>query len=221
MAGDTGGKIRKLGDADIYPVISDGFCGRRSLIFVLEKLLVAGAGLIQLRMKNSSREELLRIACEFRKLCSERGAILIVNDFPEIAIECGADGVHLGQDDRFRENLELYRDRLIVGVSTHSFEEAMEAQTLGAGYINIGPIYPTATKTLGMKPLGLGAISQIAPKLNIHHTVMGGIKGRHIPELLSAGAKTIAMVTEITEAEDISSRFKELRGIWLAAKASL
>lgn len=210
-----------LAKADIYPVISPGFTKGRSLIFVLHELVRAGAKIIQLRMKDTDKSEILKTACEFRKICSDYGTLLIVNDFPDIALEAEADGVHLGQDDNPFEGIKKYSDKLIVGVSTHSKEEALEAQEKGATYINLGPIYSTATKKTQIAPIGTNIIKELSPILKIHFTVMGGIKAKNIPELVAAGAKTIAMVTELTEAEDIAKRFCEIRKIMQEARENL
>ena len=203
--------LEKLRNADVYPVISPGFTKGRDLVSVMEELAECKPSIVQLRMKNESEKEIFRMACEFRRICERHEILFILNDRPDIALEAGADGVHLGQDDLPFEAIAKFADKLIIGVSTHSLEEALEAQEKGADYINIGPIYDTATKSLSMKSLGVGKILEIKPHLKIPFSVMGGIKMRHIPELVAAGAKMIAMVTEITEADNIKERFCEIR----------
>ena len=93
-------------------------------------------------------------------------------------------------------------------------EEALRAQREGADCINIGPIYPTQTKEVGCEPLGLEAMKAILPYVNVPFSVMGGIKARHIPELVKAGARHIAMVTEITQARDVTAKVKSLRALF-------
>jgi thiamine-phosphate pyrophosphorylase len=137
--------------------------------------------------------------------------LLIINDLVDVAVEAGADGVHLGQDDLPLKEAREMAPELIFGVSTHSKEEALKAQDDGADYINIGPIFNTQTKSLAMAALGVEAIRRISPLLHIPFTVMGGIKSGHIPDLLSAGARKIAMVTEITAHENIAAKVTELR----------
>ena len=203
--------LEKLRNADVYPVLSPGFTKGRDLISVMEELAECKPHIVQLRMKNESEKEIYAMACEFRRICERNGILLIVNDRPDIALAAGADGVHLGQEDQPFEAVAKFADKLIIGVSTHSLEEALEAQEKGADYINIGPIYETATKSLPMKSLGVGKILEIKPHLKIPFSIMGGIKMRHIPELVAAGAEMIAMVTEITEADDIKGRFREIR----------
>jgi thiamine-phosphate pyrophosphorylase len=206
-------RLEAFNKIDIYPVISSEFCAGRSLIYVLEQIAEGGAKIVQLREKNKSKTELLPIACEFRKICDRYGMLLIINDLVDIAIEADADGVHLGQDDLPLDAARETAPELIFGISTHSREEALEAQDNGADYINIGPIFNTQTKSLTVPALGTGLIREIAPLLHIPFTVMGGIKAGHIPALLAAGARKIAMVTEITANENIAEKVTELKNM--------
>lgn len=102
---------------------------------------------------------------------------------------------------------------MIIGASSHCLEEALSAAKAGASYVNIGPIYPTKTKNWEQEFLGLEAMGEIAPHLSIPWTVMGGIKKHHIPELMAAGARTIAVVTAITQADDIAAEAAEILGL--------
>jgi thiamine-phosphate pyrophosphorylase len=204
-------RLAAFDKVDIYPVISSEFCAGRSPTYVLEQIAAGGAGIVQLREKNMNKRALGLLACEFRKICDRHGMLLIINDLVDIAIESGADGVHLGQDDLTLEKARAAAPDLIFGLSTHSMKEALEAQANGADYINIGPIFNTQTKSLTMAALGIEEIREIAPFIHIPFTVMGGIKSRHIPELLSAGARKIAMVTEITANENIAAKVTALK----------
>jgi len=196
---------------DIYPVISSEFCAGRSPAYVLGQIAEGGARIVQLREKNMSKLALAALAREFRRICDMHGMLMIMNDHVDIAIESGADGVHLGQDDMPLADARKAGPGLILGCSTHSKEEALKAQEEGADYINLGPIFATQTKTTGYNPLGMEILKSVPPLLRIPFTVMGGIKGKHIPELIAAGAGKIAMVTEITTAEDIASKVRGLR----------
>ena len=206
----------KFAKVDIYPVISSEYCAGRTPIEVLKAIADAGAKIVQLREKNMPYSELSILAEKFRIITAEYGMILIINDDAGLAAGIQADGVHLGQDDGPLEMVKEKYPELFCGVSTHSYQEAMTAQKQGADYINIGPIYSTATKTLSMPPLGIDILKEITPSLNIPFTVMGGIKAKHIPGLIKAGAGKIAMVTEITQAEDIKERVLALRSLWEA-----
>ena len=205
-------KRRQLfSEIDIYPVISSKFTRGRTPQSVLSEVAEGGARIVQMREKNLSKRALYELGCAFREICSRHNMLFIVNDHLDLALALNADGVHLGQDDLPLRAAREIAPELLIGVSTHSRDEALEAQAGGADYINLGPIYPTNTKETGFSALGEDFIRKLAPSLRIPFTVMGGIKARHIPLLLSLGASKIAMVTEISLADDISQRVRELR----------
>ncbi|MFA6714040.1 MAG: thiamine phosphate synthase [Victivallales bacterium] len=199
---------------DIYPVISSEFTNGRPALEVLRAIAHGGAKIVQLREKNKSKAEIYELALKYREITAEHKMLLIINDHIDIALACGADGVHLGQDDLPLAAAREICGDLLLGCSTHNPEEAEKAVLEGADYINIGPIYPTGTKAVACGAVGIGMLKKITPGLGIPFTVMGGIKAKHIPELLAAGAPRIAMVTEITQADNITAKVKELRSLW-------
>lgn len=207
-------RISRFREADLYLVITKEFTNGRGTLRVLEEAADAGIRLVQLREKNITKKDLFHLAEQFRKICDRYRITMIMNDHIDIALLTGADGVHLGQDDLPLEQALKIAPDLIIGQSTHSVEQALTAQTLGAGYINLGPIYTTQTKNTPVHPLGIDIIRSAAPHLHIPFSVMGGIKEHHIPELIANGAHIIAMVTEITQAPDIGKRVRELRALW-------
>lgn len=196
--------------AGLYLVTSEAMSCGRSTLEVIAEALKGGALLVQLREKNRSDAELLALACQARRMTSEAGALLIINDSVELAEQCGADGVHLGLDDMQISEARKRAPDMIIGGSSHSLAEALEAQAAGASYVNIGPIYPTKTKNWEQEYLGIEAIREISPHLSIPWTVMGGIKKQHIPALVEAGARTIAVVTAVTMADDIAAETRDI-----------
>ena len=207
-------RIAKFREADLYLVITKEITAGRGTLRVLEEAADAGIRLVQLREKSITKKELLQLAEQFRKFCDRYDITMITNDHSDIALLTGADGVHIGQDDLPLEQAVRLAPDLIIGRSTHSREQALEAEAQGAAYLNLGPVYPTQTKNTPVHPLGLEIIKETGPLLKIPFTVMGGIKEHHIPELLATGARYIAMVTEITQAPDIGKRVKQLRSYW-------
>lgn len=207
-------KIKEFESVDIYPVISSEFCLSRPPLDILKSIADGGAKVVQLREKNMTKKEIFKLALKYREITNSYSMLLILNDHIDIALACSADGVHLGQDDLPLEAAVKLAPDLIIGSSTHSIEEAVEAQKAGASYINVGPIFTTGTKSLSMDALGLETLKQVIPYVHVPFSVMGGIKARHIPELLQAGARRIAMVTEITAAENVTKRVRELRALW-------
>jgi thiamine-phosphate pyrophosphorylase len=122
-----------------------------------------------------------------------------------------ADGVHLGQDDLPPEVVREIAPDLIIGVSTHSLEQALSAQASGADYLNIGPIFPTGTKEGIVHLLGPEAVAEIGSRIEIPCTVMGGIKESNMDEVLKRGARRLAVVTAVTESDDIAETVKRMR----------
>jgi len=197
-------------DFHIYPVITEQFCKNSSAIQTLKECLAAGIKIVQLR---SITVPSIYLAQEFRELTTQYGATLIINNYLDLALTVKADGVHLGQEDLPCKIARRLAPGLIIGVSTHNLKEALQAQKDGATYINIGPIFSTQTKTLPMPPLGLDSLTEISAKISIPYTVMGGIKSKHIPELVKLGATRFAMVTEITMTDDMGAKIQELENI--------
>jgi thiamine-phosphate pyrophosphorylase len=204
-------RLKAFDQIDLYPVTDQGLSLGRTDLEVLEGMVAGGARIVQLREKRIAKKDFYHLAQAFRQRTAQAGMLLIINDHLEIALACGADGVHLGQDDLPPAAAKELAPELIIGVSTHSLKEALEAQEQGADYVNIGPIFATQTKELSMNPLGPEAIKNIAPKLKIPFTVMGGINRFNIQEVLQAGARRIAVVTAVTKAGDIGQAVQELR----------
>lgn len=194
--------MRDFFDFDIYPVITEKFCRNGSAVETLKQVLGGGAKIVQLREKEYDKGKILDMAFSFRKLTAEAGAALIINDHVDIAMIVQADGVHLGQEDIPCREAKKLAPSLKVGVSTHNIEEALKAINDNADYINIGPIFPTSTKETKYGFLGVKKLEEISDRVAMPFTVMGGIKENNIREVLEAGARRIAMVTEITMAEN-------------------
>jgi thiamine-phosphate pyrophosphorylase len=169
--------------------------------------------LIQLREKDKTKSEFYDLAVKVRKKTLEYGALLIINDYLDVAMAVEADGVHLGQDDLPVDVAVKLAPEMIIGTSTHDVEEARIAEAQGCAYLNIGPIYPTNTKDWQDEYLGLDGLDKIAKTVSVPFTVMGGIKKHHIPELKKHDANIIALVTAVTAAEDPQSAAKELLDI--------
>ncbi len=207
-------RIAAFRDIDIYPVISSEFTNDRPVLDVLTAIAHGGAKVVQLREKNKSKAELYELALKYREITAEHNMLLIINDHLDIALACNADGVHLGQDDLPMTAAKTICGEVFLGCSTHDPDEAEKAILEGADYINIGPIYPTGTKNVACGAVGIKMLDKIVPGLGIPFSVMGGIKANCIPDLLAAGATRIAMVTEITQADDVCAKVKELRSLW-------
>lgn len=181
---------------------------------VAEEILQAGVKTLQYREKNKKQKQMYEECLVLRELTRNYGALFIVNDSIEIAIAVGADGVHIGQDDL---PIQVVRDlvgpSMIIGVSTHSPEQAQAAISGGADYIGVGPLYATRTKTDVCDPVGIDYLRYIIANTKIPFVAIGGIKEHNLPEVVRAGAKTIALVTEIVGSPDIGKKIKELHKV--------
>jgi len=197
---------------DIYPVTCERLSEGRSNLQVLEAVIQGGSKIIQLREKEYTKRDLYNLALKFRAITIRAGVLLIINDHVDIALAVDADGVHLGQEDLPVQVARKLAPNLLIGASTHSLEQAREAEKNGADYINIGPIFSTKTKEGTGGSLGPEAISEISPKIKIPFTVMGGINEDNIEEVLARGALRVAMVSAITKAQDIVAKIRSLKG---------
>lgn len=155
----------------------------------------AGVKWIQLRDKRRDRGCLYRNALHLRNITREYGAVLVVNDYVDIAAAVDADGVHLGQDDLpLREARKILGADRIIGMSTHSRDEALLAEKEGADYIGFGPIYNTSTKDAG-QPRGTDPLREVSSSVNIPVVAIGGISGDSVEHIIEAGADAVAIAS--------------------------
>ncbi len=163
---------------------------------IVPALLDAGIKGIQLRDKNITRRELYDAALKLRSLTSRYSAMLIINDYPDLAIASEADGVHLGQDDLpLAEAKKIVSDK-IIGISTHSMQQALDAFRGGADYIGFGPVFSTMTKDAGA-PKGLDTLGQVAAAVNIPVVAIGGINQDNVDSVASAGCSSVAVISAL------------------------
>lgn len=172
-----------------------------------------GATLIQLRDKNLSPREFYCEAEAALDVARERGVRLIINDRADIALALGADGVHLGQDDLDPAAARrLLGERFIIGYSTHTVAQAIEAARLPLDYIAIGPIFATHTKENPDAIVGLDNLEQVRAAINprLPLVAIGGITRSTAHAALDAGAKSVAVISALLDAPDlIAERTKE------------
>ncbi len=201
------------GSFPLYFVTDGALNAGRTKLEVIAAALRGGARLIQFRDKSLDDAAFEAEAREALALCRAApngGATLIINDHVAIAARIGADGVHLGQDDMNPvEARRILGPGAIIGLSTHDEAEVLAANELPVSNINIGPMFATNTKD-HLHDLGLEEVIRLSKLTRHPWTTMGGIKAHHFPELFAAGVKTVSMVTEISLAEDVEARTREL-----------
>lgn len=203
-------RLQRLQAAGLYVVTSQSLSSGRTTREIVQAVLRAGVSLIQLREKHIPMRELIWLAHDIRELTRSAGALLIINDRVDVALAVGADGVHLGTDDLPVDEARKLGPDLLIGGSSHSRREAEDAVERGASYVNIGPLFSTRTKHHRGDYLGVAGLCDIVPHVPIPFTVMGGIKKEHIPELVRVGARTLAVVTAITQARDPEATARDL-----------
>ena len=189
-------------DFHVYLVTNRKAHPGMNLLEATQLVLKGGVRAIQLREKDLKTRDLLRLAYEMRALTLKFDARLFINDRVDIAIAIEADGVHLGQKSIPPYAVRRIASRLIIGVSSHSMEEAMRAQSQGADFVTLGPIYQTGSKP-GMKPLGPETLETVAKKLKIPVFGIGGITHENIKDVVERGAFGGALIRGIYGAPDI------------------
>jgi thiamine-phosphate pyrophosphorylase len=170
---------------------------------LLAGALRGGVDMVQLRDKRAGDDELLRAAARFRAVCDEHGALLWLNDRPDLALEAGADGVHVGQDD---EPVAAVRERvgpdLLIGLSTHSPEQFDAALAGPADQLSVGPVWETPTKA-GRPAAGLDYVRHAAARGGERPWfAIGGIEPGNVAEVVEAGARRVVVVRAICDAAD-------------------
>lgn len=179
------------------------------LIKGVEEALKGGVRAVQLREKDLPVRDLLGLAMKMRKVTSRYGAKLFINDRLDVALSAGADGVHIGNKSipvyaaRRVASSNTCKKKLLLGVSTHSLEEAVRAEREGADFITFGPLFDTPSKRCYGPPLGTESLRKISSSLSIPIFGLGGIKAGMVSDVLSAGASGVALISAILSSENI------------------
>jgi thiamine-phosphate pyrophosphorylase len=199
--------------ARLYAILDLGYVAPENAVDVTRCLLDGGADILQLRAKGHDRETIRRVAEVLIPPCREAGVPFILNDFPDLAASLGADGVHIGQDDgSLADARAIIGPGKIIGRSTHSLDQARSALAEGFDYIGFGPLFPTPTK-LGRPGIGLQDIAAMEREVGsiIPAFCIGGIRRENLPDVLSAGAKRVVIVSDLLTAGDIAAATREAR----------
>ena len=208
-------RIALFEKSDLYPVVSSEFCNGRDVCDIVAEIAAGGAKIVQIREKHQSDAAVFELVKKCKLITDRFNMLLIVDDRLDIAMAAGADGVHLGQEDFPLSEAKKLAPEMLFGISTHNACEITEALAGNCGYLNIGPMFPTRTKSVACGALGLELIEQLKSQVSCPFSVMGGIKEHHLPMLVGKGFRHIAMVTEITQAVNVREKVRALREIML------
>ncbi len=202
---------KNLSIKGLYGIVDTTFTAPGEIETVARGLIKGGVGILQLRAKDLGSGALLDAAKRLRELTKGAGVVFIINDRVDAALLACADGVHLGQSDiPVSEARRLLGREKIIGLSTHSMEEALAAGLQDTDYISLGPVFPTSTKSNASPPVGTELIRRVKERVEKPVVAIGGITGERLEEVLRAGADSVAMISEILLSKDVEKRTRSL-----------
>jgi thiamine-phosphate pyrophosphorylase len=210
-------RLARLSAARLY-LVCDALPGGRLLRDLLPMAISGGVEIVQLRVKDGARREdpderrsLLEAAAHAAELCGEGGALFVVNDHPDIAVEVGADGVHVGQDDMATGGVRaMVGPEMLVGLSTHAPAEIEAVDPALVDYIGVGPIHATPTKP-GRPAVGVELVRYAAAHARVPFFAIGGLDAVNVGEALDAGASRVCVLRAVADAENPEHAARELR----------
>lgn len=195
----------------LYAVTDRTWVGKQNLYEQVESALKGGVTCVQLREKELDEEEFLKEAIELALLCKQYNVPFFINDNVEIAIKCDADGIHVGQEDMEASKVrQRVGDDMMIGVSVHSVEEAIEAVNNGADYLGVGAMFSTSTKS-DVSVLSKETLKDICQAVDVPVVAIGGIHKSNISQLSHTGVDGVALVSAIFGADDIEKECQFLR----------
>ncbi len=196
----------RLAAARLYGFIDTAYLAGRDPQRLAAELLAGGVDIIQVRAKKENHARRVELGLAVVGVAFPYQVPVIINDDIDAAFECGADGVHLGQEDWAAiprdQRTEHLANMRIVGLSTHSLEQARQAERDGADYIGVGPVFPTGTKP-GVKPVGVELVRQVAGQVQVPFFAIGDVTLKNVQQILAAGARRVAVVSAILNAPDV------------------
>lgn len=206
----------------LFGILDLSYVAATDLEQVAEQMCAGGVDLLQLRAKGCSEPEIEAFGSRIAPVTANAGVPLIINDFPELVPAIGAQGAHVGQDDRSVSDARWRAGRTLagdmptplIGKSTHSVAQAIAAEKEGADYIGFGPLFPTPTKP-GRPAIGLEDVWQVHQLVGIPIFCIGGVKRENLEAVLAAGARRVVVVSGILQARDIGAYCRELKAALL------
>lgn len=210
--------MKQIAECHLYGILDLGYTSAETLPETAQRMIDGGVDIIQLRAKEFPEEEIQEMAERIVPVTERAGVPFIINDFPEIVPAVGAQGAHVGQDDRPANDARWRAGRalgdevppVIIGKSTHSIEQAVTAEADGADYIGFGPLHATPTKP-GRPAIGLDDIARVHELVKIPIFCIGGIKLENLASVLAAGARRVVVVSGILQAPDITAYCRALK----------
>ena len=207
---------------DLYVITDENISHGRTHAEITELSIAGGADAIQLRDKSCSSRELVLIGKPLREITRRSSTLFIVNDRLDVALACGAEGVHLGQGDmRTGVARQIAPPGFIIGVSVSTVEEAILAEQEGADYVALSPTFSTGSKPDAGPGHGLEMLREIRRNVSVPVIAIGGINRENIPEVIAAGANGVAVISAVVGATDITAAARDLKTLIRQCKAGV
>ncbi|WP_255343746.1 thiamine phosphate synthase [Geomicrobium sp. JCM 19039] len=188
----------------MYAITGEELHPNREMLEVMEEVLLGGASALQLRDKSSPKYDLIQKGKALKRLANRFGVPFFMNDHLDVALAVDADGVHFGQGDfPLIEARKLLGNQKIIGISTHSIEQAQEAERNGANYIGVGPVFQTNTKTDAERAIGVSGFQEISSSVRIPTVAIGGINEQNASDIIRAGAKQLAVISGVVAKDNV------------------
>ncbi|MBN1916949.1 MAG: thiamine phosphate synthase [Verrucomicrobia bacterium] len=203
-------RLAGLRSAGLYCIIDRELIGRRSPIAVAEAMIAGGARLIQYRDKVSEPGDVYRACKRLRPMLRKADVLFVVNDYPDIAVAVGADGVHVGVNDLpVSACRRVVGEEMLIGRSSHSLDEALKGAAQPIDYLAVGAIFATMTKP-EYAVVGLDLLAEVRKSVELPLIAIGGITLRNLDEVFARGADGVAIVSDILNASDITHHVRSL-----------
>lgn len=199
-----------------YPIVDISYTPECNSYRLAEDILASGATLLQYRQKNLDEEEFKKTAQELAYLRVHNPFFFIINHFVDVALQLGADGVHLGSGSiSVKEARKILGGQAVIGVSVHSLDEGMRQEEEGADYLFFGSIYPSVTKGKDHPVQGIEKLSEIVHAVSIPVVAIGGITLNRIQEVAASGAKAFSAITAISQSDKPTQTAMEFQRQWM------
>ena len=205
-----------------YYFITDSKLSRAGNLSDVRQAVSCGVKVVQYRNKNAETREMYQEAVRLREICRDSGSLFLVNDRIDIALAAEADGVHLGQSDMpCLAARKLLGDEKIIGVTVHNLGEALAAESIGADYLGVSPIFQTATKPDAGKPKGITLIEEIRAEVDIPLIAIGGINHGNAGEVVRAGADGLCAISCVVAKENVREEITKFQEIFAAHRREI
>jgi thiamine-phosphate pyrophosphorylase len=202
-------------DYSLYLITDRGLLGDRDLITEVRRAVRGGVTMVQLREKDILSREFYHIAVSLKEELARHKIPLIINDRLDIALAVDADGLHIGQDDLpLWEAQRLLGNNKMIGLSVNTLEQALDAESSGASYLGVGPVFFTQTKIDIDKPIGIESLKYLKQNLKIPLVAIGGINKSNIAEIKKTGVDGVAVASALMGVEDIAEAARRMMSEW-------